>query len=200
MVDEKLKDDIAWLKHIAEEGQNSSVVGGIIGVWWGVISFIMMLFQWAVLTNRVGFPIKEIGWVWFAYVIIGTIGTFVLVKKLQDKPGFKSVNSQIAGTAWMFLSAGIITFAIGSIIAVSYGVPFWIFNAILPVALICYGMANGVMAQVSGNKVSIFAAMISFFFALLMFPFLLSPTIYLIAAFAILIVAIMSGFSQGKIR
>lgn len=200
MTDEKLREDINWMKQMAEEGKKSSVVGGIIGIWWGLISFVMMLLQWAVLTGRLNFPIENIGWVWLAYVMVGSAGTMALVNRLQQKPGFKSVNSQIAGTVWMLASAGVFTFAIGCIVAAAYGAPTWIFNAILPVALICYGIANGVVAHISGNRLSIYAAISSFAFALMLFPFLPSPTIYLIAAFAILIVAVMSSFSQGKIR
>ncbi len=201
MADEKLKEDIDWIKQIAEEGKKSSVVGGIIGIWWGVISFIMMIVHWAVLTEKLNFSIKNIGWFWLAYLVIGTIGTVILSNKLRQKPGFNSLNSQIAGTIWMFVGIGIVTFLVGSFIATFYfNAPYWLFNAILPVALICYGIAIGLIAQISSNRLSIYAAILSFVFALIMFPFLLSPTIYLIAAFAILIVAIMSSFSEGKIK
>lgn len=201
MTNEKLKEDIDWIKQVAEEGKKSSIVGGIIGVWWGVISFIMMLVHWAVLTKRLNFSIENIGWFWLAYLVIGTIGTMALVSRLQQKPGFNSLNSQIAGTIWTFVGVGIVIFLTGSFIATFYfNAPYWLFNAILPVSLICYGIAIGVVAQISSNRLSIYASILSFAFALIMFPFLLSPTIYLIAAFAILIVAVMSSFSQGKIR
>jgi hypothetical protein len=160
----------------------------------------MMLVHWGVLTNRLPLSIENIGWAWLAYVILGSLGTFILVKKIENKPGYKSMNSKIAGSTWMLSSVGISTFSLGSVIAAfGFDVPFWIFNAILPVALICYGIANGVVALLTSNRISGFAAAISFAFALIMFPFLLSPTIYLIAAFAILFVAVMSALSQKNI-
>ncbi len=199
MTDEKLKDDISWIKQMAEEGRKSPIAGSIIAIWWGSISFIMMLVHWAALTALIPLPIENIGWAWLAYVIIGSLGTYVLVKKMESQPGAKSMNNQIAGSAWMLASAGIFTFSIGSVIAVfGFGVPYWIFNAILPVALICWGMANGIAALLTGNKKSGLVAALSYLFALAMFPFLLSATIYLIAAFAILLIAVLSALAQGK--
>ncbi len=199
MDNENLKQEISWLKEMAQEGRNSPIVGGIIGIWWGIISFIMMLIHWATITSKIPLPIENIGWAWLAYVIIGSIGTFALVKKLEDKPGFNSMNSRVIGSTWMLASAGIFTFSLGSVIATfGFGAPYWIFNIILPVALICWGIANGVAASLSGKKAFGFAAGISFMLALIMFTFLLSPTIYLIAAFAILFISIISALSQGK--
>ncbi|MCF6344006.1 MAG: hypothetical protein L3J15_04925 [Devosiaceae bacterium] len=199
MDNEKLTQEISWLKEMAQEGRNSPIVGGIIGIWWGIISFVMMLIHWASITSNIPLAIENIGWAWLAYMIIGSIGTFVLVKKLEDKPGFNSMTSRIIGSTWMLTSAGIFTFTLGSVIATfGFGMPYWIFNIILPVALICWGIANGVAASLSGRKAFGFAAGISFLLALIMFAFLLSPTIYLIAAFAILFISIMSALLQGK--
>jgi len=201
MSNEKLKDDINWIKQMAEEGRNSPINGDVIGVWWGVISCITMLVHWGVMSNNLPITIENVGFVWLTYIIIGYVGTFILVKNLKNKPGFDSINNKIAGSTWMLASAGIFTFYIGSIIAtLSFNVPFWIFNAILPVAFICYGIAHGVAAILVNNRVSGFMAAISFVLALVMFPFLLSPTIYLIAAFAILFVGIMPAVSQAMVK
>jgi len=198
MSNEKLKDDISWIKQMAEEGKNSPIKGHVIGVWWGVISFIVMLVHWGVVSDNLPIAIENVGFVWLAYILVGSIGTFILIKNLKNKPGFDSINNRVAGSTWMLASAGIFTFYIGSIIAtLSFSVPFWIFNAILPVAFICYGIAHGVAAILVSNRVSGFMAAISFVLALIMFPFLLSPTIYLIAAFAILFVGITPAISQA---
>jgi len=77
-------------------------------------------------------------------------------------------------------------------------VPYWIFNTFLLVALICWGIANGVAASLSGRKAFGFAAGIIFLLALIMFAFLQNPRIYLITAFTILFISIMSAISQGK--
>ncbi|GEM_PF-4187487 len=197
--DKKLKDEITWMKQLAEEGRNSPIAGGIVGIWWGLLSFVMMMVHWGVMTSRLPMPIQNVGWLWLAYVIVGSLGTYLLVRRMLGEPGADSMNSQIAGSTWMLASAGIFTFSLGSVIGMfGFGVPYWIFNAILPVALICYGIANGVAALLTGNLRSGLVSAASYALALVMFPFLLTSTIYLIAAFAILFIAVMSALSQGK--
>ncbi len=201
MTNETLKDDIGWIKQIAEEGKNTPIKGTVIGVWWGIISFIVMIIHWAVLKSYLPLSIDYIGWVWLGYVVIGNIGTFILIKNLKSVPEFNSINSRLAGATWMLASAGILTFSIGVVIAVfGYDLPYWIFNIILPVALICYGIANGVVATLTNSKAGGFIAVISFISALIMFPFLLSPTVYLIAAFAILLIGTMPAILQALVK
>ncbi len=92
MDNEKLNQEINWLKEMAQEGRNSPIAGGIIGIWRGIISFIMMLIHWASITSKIALPIENISWAWLAYMIIGSIGRFVLVKKLEDRLDFNSMT------------------------------------------------------------------------------------------------------------
>ncbi len=197
MKEEKLKQDIEFIKQMAQEGRKSSIKGNEIGVFWGIISFIMILIHWGAATSFLPISLKIIGWFWLAFIIIGNLGTFILVKKLKNTPGFDSINNKIAGASWMLVGAGIIIFSIGIIIAVySLGAPFWMFNLIFPVALICYAIANGIESAIIGHYFPAILSALCFIIALIMFPLLLSPTIYLIAAFATLIIGVLPAIFE----
>ena len=201
MTDEKLRDEIAWMKQLAEEGRNAPILGSAIGVWWGAISFIMMLVHWGALTERLPISIADIGLWWMSYAIVGSIGTALLVRKMQGKSGANSLGSRVSGAVWMLAGVGIFTFVIGCVVAAfAYGAPYWMFNVILPVAFICYGIAFGVIGLLVRNLASGITAAVSFVLALLMFPFLLGSTIYLITAFAILLVTVLPLVLQGKVK
>ena len=176
MANTQLQDEISYMKQMAEDGRKAPIAGGIIGVWWGDLTFVMLLVHWATLTDRLPLAIHNIGWVWLIYGVIGSIGTYVLVKKGENSPGANSVNSQVGGIAWMLSSFGILTFTIGSVIATSgFDLPLWLFNVILPVALICYGIVIGVIGTLTMNRKSGVVSGLSFLFAIGMFPFLLVP-------------------------
>jgi hypothetical protein len=199
MSDAKLRDDIVWMKQLAEEGRHAPLTGGIISIWWGVISFVMMLVQWGVLTGQLPLAIENLGMGWLVYSIIGVGGTAVLLKRIQEKPGAGSMSNRVSGAAWMMAGAGIFIFAIGVVIAVSaYGAPYWMFNTILPVAFVCYGIAFGVIGLLAGNRISGITAVISFGLALIMFLFLLTATLYLVAAFSILLITVLPVVAQKR--
>ncbi len=201
MSDENLRDEIAWMKQLAEEGRDAPILGSSIGVWWGTISFVMMLVHWGALTGRIPIAIENIGLWWVSYAIIGSIGTALVVQSMRGKSGANSLGSRVSGAAWMLAGVGIFAFVIGCVIATfAYGAPFWIFNVILPVAFICYGIAFGMIGLLVRNLASGITAAVSFTVALLMFPFLLGSTIYLIAAFAILLVTVLPLVVQGKAK
>lgn len=192
MSDEKLKNEIEWMKQLAEQGRTAPVLGGSIGIWWGSLSFVMMLVHWGALTQRLPIAIESIGWWWLSYGVIGSIGTVFLSQKLREKSGANSLSNRVSGIAWMLAGIGIFTFAIGVVIGVfTFGAPYWLFNVILPVAFICYGIAHGVAGALTSSRVSSSTAAVSFVLALVLFPFLLGSTIYLIAAFAVLLIVVL---------
>jgi len=199
MTQEQMREDIAWMKQLADEGRGAPLTGGSISIWWGLISFIMLLVHWGSVTEKLPIPIEAIGIGWILYAILGSIGTFFLKKRLKNAPGASAIGNQAASAAWMMVLVGIFTFWLGCGLAVYFAhVSWWIFNAILPVSFLCYGIAYGVTAKLAKNPASGFASAVSFALALALMPFLQSPTLYLIAAFAILVVTVVPTLMRGS--
>ncbi len=189
---QKLQNEIAWMKEMTEQGRTGPVLGGSIGVWWGLLSFVMMLVHWGALVGRLPVSITDIGWFWSAYVVIGLAGTIILARRMQTAPGAGTLSNRISGVAWMLAGAGIFSFMGGVVIATFVlGAPFWLFNLILPVAFICYGIAFGVGAALRGDGIGGVAAGASFVAALAMFPFVLGTSVYLLGALGVLAVGVV---------
>jgi len=191
MSTEKMQDDIAWIKQLAEEGRSQPLSDGVIGIWWAVLTSAMMLLHWATLIGSMPFTIQYIGFAWVGYSLIGYAGTMVLVRRIKKRGGGSSLSDRVSAASWSMFGAGITSFFIGVAIAVfAMGVPYWIFNIILPVSFFGYGIANGVTAMLSKNRASGFAAALSFFAVIILMSLLMTTTIYLVAAIAVLIVII----------
>jgi len=189
MTNETINAEITRMRELAEEGRNAPLTGGNIGLWWGGLTSLMLLTHWATVTDRMPWPIQYIGLGWIAYMVIGNIGTAILVKKINRNPDSNALSNQVASAAWMMAMIAMLTFVIGVAIAVFFnGVPSWLFNAILPVSFICYGLAYGITAKLAKDRPSGIAAITSFVVALIMIPFLLQSVLYLFAAFSVLVV------------
>ncbi|MBL1431190.1 MAG: hypothetical protein COA60_006760 [Robiginitomaculum sp.] len=201
MSTEKMQEDINWIKQMAEEGRDAPLSGSSIGVWWAILTSLMMLLHWATLSGYMPFAIQYIGLGWLSYAVLGFIGTIVLGKKIQRKGGARSINDRVLSATWAMFGAGISTFSIGVVIAVFVTeIPYWLFNVIMPVSFIGYGIANGITAVLSKNKISTLSAIASFVLALIMMTMLNNVNLYLIAAIGVLVVILPPSLLSEKTR
>lgn len=199
MIDQKAQQEITWIKQMAEEGRNGPLLGGSISIWWGGLGFVMLLIHWATLAEYMPWPIGYIGIGWFLFAVIGVIGTVILGKRLQNTPGVSAISNQVSSAAWTMVMFGIFSFVAGCVFAVVFGgAPPWVFNGILPVAFICYGIAYGVTAKLTKNRSCFLASMASFLLAPVLMALLLSNTVYLLAAFGVLLVMVLPNTGPNK--
>ncbi len=189
MNNEKMQEDISWIRQLAEDGRNAPLSGGSISIWWAVLTSAMMLIHWATLSGYMPFSIAYIGFGWISYAVIGFIGTMVLAKKIKKAGGGNSIGDRVSSASWAMFGAGITSFFIGCVLAVFVvDSPYWLFNLLLPVAFIGYGIAHGVTAMIARKSSSGRAAILSFVLATLMMLLLTNPAIYLLAAIGVLLV------------
>ena len=187
MLKSELIDDIDYVKNLAETGRNAPLLGGRIGIWWGILLSITLFSHWCILTGVVHLHEMYFGVLWIVFAIVGTIGTIILSRKLGNKPGVSSVNNRVAAALWM--GNTILLFSFGTVAGISAALginDFDIMNLMSPLAFGLYGLTAYVLAQISGVKLHLFVALIGIGFMALTIFLLHSPNLFLAAILGVI--------------
>lgn len=180
--------DLAYLKDMAEGGAKAPLLGQPIAFWWGGLSFVMMIIHWATLQGHMPWQINVIGFGWLVYAAIGVAGTFLLQKRISKQPGAGSLGNRMTESVWKMVMFGIFAYVGGCVLAVAFAAkPVWLFDTILPMAFVLYGLAYGATARFLHNRLAGMAAVTSLVFAIVSLAFVATPTVYLITAVGILL-------------
>ena len=152
MNDTTLQDDLAYVRDLAEAGQQAPLLGGRFLTFWGVLTSVAYFLHFSIATNMFGWPDTAYAWVWGTFIIAGGIGQGVLVTTIRSKPGGNSVGNRSEATVWM--AGGFALFAyFGTLIVkgivVGGAVPG--FESSLPIVFAIYGtglITSGIMGNV----------------------------------------------------
>lgn len=107
-----LKDDIAFMRAMAEEGRSAPLLGGAVLTSAGVVYALASLAQWAVLTQTVAVSYKVLPYMWLAAMLISMTLLAVFKRRLAGAPGSASPANRAARFAWKGVGQAI--FAIGA--------------------------------------------------------------------------------------
>ena len=110
MMTEKIEDpaaDIAWMRRIAEEGQQTPMQGNSLLMFGGLLYGVASLFHWAAVTGAL--PLAEnqlwIGWV------VATVAYWAIlaitIPRLRRSAGVYTTANRAAGIAWTGMGWGI---------------------------------------------------------------------------------------------
>lgn len=97
---ETLRDDIAFMRAMAEEGRSAPLLGGAILTGMGLIYAAASLVQWAVLTHMINASPAILPYVWLAAVLISISVMAVFRRGLAAKPGAASPANRAVRIAW----------------------------------------------------------------------------------------------------
>lgn len=114
---QSVKDDIAFMRALAAEGQRTPLLGGAIMAAAGVIFGVASLLYWAMTTGLLDLPHDwgSFG-IWMGALAIFLITLTVVSRRIGGKPGAGSPANKASGAAWS--AVGFAIFAMG----VSYAV------------------------------------------------------------------------------
>lgn len=188
-----LENDIGFLKALAEEGRSPTLVGGSIMIAAGVIFGLASLAEWA-MTNR--FAPRFGGWglpgVWILAMVVFMVALGLILRRLGPQKLGDAANRAI-GLAWssagfalftLFVSAGIIAWRTGS------DAPMMM---LCPIVLSVYGLCWSVAASLAGVGWMRLAAVGSFAAALITALLCASPSLFLVYAAALVLLALVPG-------
>ena len=195
-----IADDLAYLRDIAESGEQAPSLGGRFLVWWGALMSATMLAHWAVISGHVTVDSPfALLWLWLGASVIGFVGNFILVGTLKSRPGSAAAHNRITRVIWPVAGSGIFLYFAAIIGAVLLrGAPSILFDTILPLAFFGHAVAFAGQAAFSGSPVK-WGQVIGSVAISAAGAFLVGlPEIYLVTAVGILGLAVLPGIQQMR--
>ncbi|MDB5471363.1 MAG: hypothetical protein JWR84_2923 [Caulobacter sp.] len=191
---QSVRDDIAFMRALAEEGTQVPLLGGgitlaaglIFGAasvgHWLITEGILKVSEWALMADWVG-----------SGIIFGVI-CHLLIKRSTSQPGASSSVNKATGSAWSAVGFTIFTMFLALMAMAFVTKNGAIFNVFPVLILALYGAAWTVAADLSGKVWIRIVALGSFAAAVAMG--LLAATSYLMLAYAaaLLLLAALPGF------
>lgn len=101
-----IRDDIAFMRALAEEGRQAPLLGGSMLVSAGAIFGTASLIQWAILSKVLRAPSVMLMVVWIAAVVLHLVMVAVLRRGIGAKPGAGSSGNRAMRNAWMGVGWG----------------------------------------------------------------------------------------------
>lgn len=144
-----MKDEIAYIKALAEEGRRTPLIGGRILIAAGVIFGATSVVHWLIETGALALPPVSFAVVWIAAMISFFAYLSLWVHRTKGRPGAQSLVNRAVGAAWM--GVGLLIFAMSLAIAViSWRVQSEILTYIFPSMIFAaYGSGWAVSATMT---------------------------------------------------
>ncbi|MEP6342307.1 MAG: hypothetical protein ABJ275_03255 [Maricaulaceae bacterium] len=199
MTQKEILDDIDYIKSIAEGGVQAPLVGGRIGLMWGILIAIVFTLQWAILSQALNIEEKNLFFVWIGFILIGGLGSMVLGKNMSSMAGANSVANRADNYVWVMFSAMMMTLFVGIILKMIFtgGTPA-LFDLMLPVGFAGQGLAYGLVAKISGFKWMRMVALVNFIVSAICFVAYGEVHIYLIGAAGIVLTVVIPSLITIK--
>lgn len=147
-----LQDDLAYVRDLAEAGQQAPLLGGRFLTFWGVMTTTAYFLHFSIAAGLFGWPDIAYAWVWGIFIVVGSIAQGFMVMTIRDKPGGNSTGNRTEGTVWM--AGGFALFAyFGTLIVKSFfgGDTVAGFESSLPIVFAIYAtglITTGIMGGV----------------------------------------------------
>jgi len=163
MTNKQTLDDLTYLRDMASAGENAPLIGGSIGLMWGVLLTAIFTVQWAILSGAANIDPKNLLFFWLAFAIIGGAGSAILGRRMEQKPGARSTANQVDSAIWIMFAGMMGTLFIGVMLSNLLGssTPA-LFDFIVIAGFAGQGMAYGTVAKISKIKWMHGAALASF--------------------------------------
>jgi len=199
MTKDQILDDLKYAREIAEQGQTTPLLGGPIGLMWGVLLTLIFLGQWAILSETLDWPPKYINYMWLAFAIIGGIGSATLGRKIDQKPGANSVANRVETYVWIMFAGFALTLFIGVMLNILIqGSSTETFDFLVVAAFAGQGLAYGVVAKLTDLKWVHVASFASFTASAICFAMLGNISIYLFASIGAVVTIIVPSLITIK--
>ncbi|WP_019960224.1 hypothetical protein [Woodsholea maritima] len=193
------KSDLAYLRDLAEAGQSAPLVGGRISVWWGGLTSLTMVIHWAIAAHYLPLDARAFLPLWLSYMVIGSLGSFLLIRTVKTMPGAGSINNRVIASVWPSAGIGIFASFIGVFIGVSTGqLPGIAFNYLLPFALLAYTIAWLTTAMMARDVKHAIPGVIAGLGLIASVIFVMSAHVYLVTALAIFFSTLIPGLMQMR--
>jgi hypothetical protein len=187
-----LKDDISFLRSLAEAGRNRPLVGGIglvgAGTIFGGAAFLNWL-EWSGLVE-LGLAPK---WIWIGALVLFLVAGTVCIPMLRARNASANPSNHAFAMAWSGAGLGILVLFIVNIINVWRWHNQLVLTAQASTYICLYGVAWYVSAGLVKRRWFLGVALLSFAFAILFALLPFGPQQMLAFAIAIICTALIPG-------
>jgi len=200
MTKDQILADLDYASAIARDGVATPLLGGPIGLMWGILISAVMLSQWAVLTKTISLPNSSLIFLWLGFAVIGGAGSAILGKRIDKKPGANSVANRVESYVWVMFSGFAVTMFVGAFLNILLqNANPQIFDFLVVAAFAGQGLAYGVVAKLTNLRWIHMASLTSFVSSALCFSMLGNVNIYVVASLAAIItIVVPSVISMQK--
>lgn len=194
MTKDELAEDLAYVRTLAEEGQQAPLIGGRFLVLFGALLGIGYIAQWSALSNLFGpTPGEAYAAIWTLYCLMAVAGVVWLSRGVKALPGGASVANRVDQIVWRTVGIGITATVIGTIARMILQADDLAPNAIMGAAFALFGVALSVTATVSEQRWLGRFSLLSFATSVVLWIFINEPWAYLVAALASFTVLLLPG-------
>jgi len=170
---------------IAKAGEDMPLVGGPIGLMWGILITSCLTIHYLIISQIIAVPFYTLNFLWIGFAILGGIGSAILGPKVDKKPGANSLANKVEQYVWIMFASAMASLAIGVILNLFLGKGgYQIWDFVLVAGFAGQGLAYGVIAKLTGRGWLHYAAFASFTMTAVTMSFYGQSVIYLIAAIA----------------
>lgn len=176
------KDDLDYLRDLAEEGAQAPLLGGRFLAWWGGVVTLAYLIHFAALQGIAGLGAAHIGFIWFGFIAFALAGYFVLGWLMPEKPGRGSAANRAEPVLWRTAGLSIFMLFLGLIGAALVGGNTLHPDASLPLVFAVYAVGLATSGHLSGNRTLSLAGWIALVFVGVTAALFNTPELYLAGA------------------
>jgi hypothetical protein len=187
------REDIQYVRQLAESGAHAPLLGGRFLVWWGLLLTAAYTIHHFALRGEIGEGRTIFATIWIGFALLGIAGQLLLARSMQPKAGSGSAGNRASRSVWTAAAFAIASMVLGTAIAAKNGAGPATFDWIVPVAFAVYACALIVTGSLARNSVTIAAGagavvMVGLFTALI-----LAPERYLLAAAGVFLTVLVPG-------
>ncbi|HYD36750.1 MAG TPA: hypothetical protein VEA60_04000 [Allosphingosinicella sp.] len=190
---ESTREDLRYVRQLAESGAHAPLLGGRFMAWWGLLLTAAYVAHHLALTGAIGDGTSIFLVIWGAFGLLGLGGQLLLARSMPAKAGAGSAGNRASRVAWCTAGLAIASMVAGATAAATRSAGPAAFDWIVPVAFAVYACALVVTGALARSRVTMAAgagaiAMVGLFTALI-----LSPDRYLVAAGGVLLTVLVPG-------
>jgi hypothetical protein len=196
---ETLMADLEEASRIAKAGEDMPLVGGPVGLWWGVLLTLTFTLHYLIFTQSL--PISEawIGWLWFTFGLGGSLGSVLIGRRIGKKPGAGSFVNRVEQYAWMMFAFTMLSLAVGVLLNLILNegtMDLW--TMLLIFGFGGQGLVYGLTAKLTGHGWLHFASLGGFTMAAVTMSFYGDIFVYVIAAIGTVVTIIIPSLLSMK--
>ena len=199
MTTQQAIDDLNYATNLAKAGQEAPLVGGPIGLMWGVLLSITLSLHWAIVSGVLSLDLKYLWILWISFSMVGAGGSALFGRAIEKKPSINSTANQVEQSVWIMFAIMLGCFWVGITISmlIGAGTPI-LFDFVAIAGFGGQGLAYGVTARISHHSWLAYPSAAAFIASVVCFCFFGQPLLYLIAAVATVFTVILTSIKTMR--